>query len=153
MKIRTLLSRLFSFLVDSDPATPAAKPAPWIEFRFGGFDGSRAVEDENVQIEAGRMGNNGMTYRWKRGSLAAWGLADSEAEAVACAFFRSGGRWIGGKFGWISTSRTSRSWNNIRSGYRRWDPAAFFAAEARAFCIVSKDGTRRSNLIELETAK
>ena len=91
-----------------------------------------------------------MSYAWAKGDLGNWGLARTDAGALACAFYWSDEEqaWIGGKFDWISTSRLTRSWENVRERYNGWDPDAFFAAKRHAFCIVSKDGRKRTNLVE-----
>lgn len=130
-----------------EPQTPDA-PAERVEWRFGGFDGSRAVEDSRVQVGSVKMGRDRMTFKWTKGDLSAWGLAREEAGAIACFFFLDGSRWVGGKADWISTSRTSRDFKNIEAGYHGWDSKAFFGASRRAFCVVSKDGKRRTNIAE-----
>ena len=151
MKLRTFLARLFALFVDSD--APAPKPsAPVLDFCFGGFHGEGAQEDERVQIGALRIGQNALSYRYTVGDLSAWGLDRSEAGALACAFVwdDAAQKWRGGKFDWISTSRLNRSFTNIREGYHGWDWKAWRDAKRRAFCIVSADGKRRTNLAEAE---
>lgn len=138
--------------VTTAPPTPAAESAAAgrLVFRFGGFDGSRAAEDPATQIGSLHISRSKLSYRWTAGSLRNWGLADSQADgALACAFYwsPSDGAWIGGKFDWISTSRTTRDWNNLNGGYHGWNADAFWAAPKRAFCIISKDGRRRTNLL------
>lgn len=137
-------------------ASTTAAPANLV-FRFGGVDGSRAVEDPNAQIADLRMTKSGMTYRWAAGGCENLGAKDrgDYSRTLACAFYWSEKEqaWIGGKFDFVSTSRTTRSWNNINDGYRRWDAKAFFAAPKRAFCIVSTDGRKRTNLLETEEPK
>lgn len=133
------------------PAEKAATPvAGSLVFRFGGFDGSRAAEDPATQIRAFKFSSSGMSYKWTTGDLGNWGLAHTDAGALACAFYWSDKEqaWIGGKFDWISSSRLTRSWENVRERYNGWDPDAFFSAKRHAFCIVSKDGRRRTNLVE-----
>ena len=127
-----------------------APPSPTLVFRFGGFDGSRAVEDPATQIGAFKFSSSGMSYKWTTGDLGNWGLAHTDAGALACAFYWSDKEqaWIGGKFDWISSSRLTRSWENVRERYNGWDPDAFFSAKRHAFCIVSKDGRKRTNLVE-----
>jgi hypothetical protein len=66
---------------------------------------------------------------------------------VACLFCYSGGKWVGGKFDWVSTSRRTRDFKNIHEGYHGWSPTVFKNATAYAFVIVSKDGKSRSNVI------
>ena len=128
----------------SSPSSPVV-----LDFRYGGFKGDKAAEDPATQIKGFKFSSSGMGYSWAKGDLSNWGLARTDAGALACAFYEdpATGRWIGGKFDWISTSRTTRSWENIRGHYNGWDPDAFFAAKKHAFCIVSRDGKRRTNLI------
>lgn len=132
----------------SPPASSFPSSSPVLLFRYGGFDGSRAVEDLATQIRDLRVSKDGLSYKWAKGNLRNWGLADTDAGALACAFYWDGSTWVGGKFDWISTSRTSRSFENVRAGYNGWDSAAFFAAKKHGFCIVSKDGKKRTNLLE-----
>lgn len=133
---------------DPAPAEAAASAAgPLLDFRFGGFRGGGAAEDPATQIKGFRFSSSGMSYAWAKGDLGSWGLARDSAGAIACAFYRDGDVWIGGKFDCISTSRTTRDWKNIRAGYNGWKPDAFFAAKKHAFCIVSADGRKRTNLI------
>lgn len=131
----------------SDSPPPASSPV--LLFRYGGFDGSKAAEDPATQIGSLKVSSSTLSYKWVKGNLGNWGLAKEDAGALACAFYQDPAtdRWIGGKFEWVSTSRTSRGLNNIRDGYGGWDPNAFFSAKKHAFCIVSADGRRRTNLI------
>lgn len=129
-----------------------APPSPTLVFRFGGFDGSKAKEEPGCRIGSLRMDRDGMSYKWLSGGCEALGASDrgDYSKTLACAFFWDGSRWIGGKFDWISTSRTSRSFENIHDGYGGWDASAFFSAKKRGFCIVSADGRKRSNFVEAE---
>ncbi len=119
-----------------------------ISWKYGGFDGSKAAEDPATQIRDLKLSGDGLSYKWAKGDLSNWGLSKTDAGALACAFWWDGSRWVGGKFDWISTSRTTRDFKNIRGRYHGWDPDRFFAAKRRAFCIISKDGKRRTNLLE-----
>lgn len=134
------------------PPTPVETRGggPRMDWRYGGFDGSRAVEDENTQISDLHMTRGGLRYKWARGNLRNWGLADTDAGALACVGFWEGGTLVIGKIDWISTSRTTRDFQNLDDGYRGWKPALFWGAKKRAFCIASKDGKRRTNILETE---
>lgn len=141
----------------ADPAQ-TAKPAksggaPVLVWKYGGFDGSRAAEDPNTQIKDLHITKSKLTYKWAKGSLKNWGLADTDAGAIACCFFWDGKQWIGAKTDWISTSRTSRDFKNLNAGYNGWKPELYWAATKRAFCIASRDGKKRTNLIETEEPK
>ena len=128
-----------------NPANPVE-----IAWKYGGVDGSRAVETAAARIGSLRITSDGLSYKWEAGGCEALG-ATSRTDCdhtLACAFWWDGSRWVGGKFDWISTSRTTRDFKNIRDRYHGWDPDRFFAAKRRAFCILSKDGRKRTNLIE-----
>lgn len=119
-----------------------------LEFVYGGVSGN-PVEDPNVKISNLRIhGRSGMSYSWSSGtSLAAWGLSNGDAGAYACMFYEKDGRWVGGKFDWISTSRTTRDFINLNAGYGGWKPDEFYAAKKHGFCIMSSDRRKRSNFI------
>ena len=121
-----------------------------LDFRYGGFRGEKAKEEPGCRIGSLKVGKDKLTYKWEAGGCEALGAKDKAdySKTVACAFYWDGSRWVGGKFDWISTSRTSRGFENIKSGYNGWDSAAFFGAKKHGFCIVSKDGKKRSNFIE-----
>lgn len=138
------------------PASPAAtQPAPvavpsgiapaTLDWRFGGFDGSKAKEDPACRILSAVAGSNGVTFKFS-GSF--WGATHADPTMRCCAFYESGGRWVGGFWEWGSPDRTYRGYENITGKYKNWDPAAWNAAKKRAFCICSKDGKKRTNLIE-----
>lgn len=137
----------------ADGGKSASAPASGtLVYKYGRFDGSKAVEDPNTQIGSVRMGENGMTYKWIKGGCENFG-AKSKTDsgcAFACFFYwdEVSKSWIGGKTDWLSTSRTSRDWKNIRDHYKGWEPDKFFSAKRRAFCVVSTDGKKRTNLAE-----
>lgn len=139
---------------DAGATAPAAGQAatvagPVLDFRWGGFRRGGAVEDPATQIKDFRMDRNGMRYAWAKGDLSNWGLERTSTGALICAFYWDEGekKWIGGKFDWVSSSRTTRDWKNIYAGYNGWQASPFFAAARRAICIVSADGRKRTNLI------
>ena len=133
----------------TQPDTPAADEADYSVFswQFGGFNGSRATLSE-PRIASLRMnGMSGLSYRWAGPNLTAWGIAHTDAAALACLFVqRADGRWVGGKFDWISSSRTTRDFKNL-GGYQGWSLAGIPNPCRAAFVIVSADGRRRSNVI------
>lgn len=128
--------------------SPSSSDGAKLSFVYGGVK-AHPSEDPNVQIANLRInGRSGLSYSWANGtSLRAWGLADSEAGALACAFYLDGNTWKGGKFDWVSTSRRTRDFINLNGGYEGWEPEKFHAAPERGFCIVSADGKKRSNFI------
>jgi hypothetical protein len=131
------------------PDTPAADEADYSAFTwaYGGFNGARAALDK-PRIESLRMnGMSGLSYRWAGPDLSAWGIAHTDAAALACLFVRrADGSWVGGKFDWISSSRTTRDFKNL-GGYKGWTLAGIPNPCKAAFVIVSADGRRRSNVI------
>lgn len=119
-----------------------------LDWCWGGFGGGGATPAEGCRISNLRVGGGKLSYDWADGSCAPLG-EESRGDAVCiAALFCLGedGKWRGGKFEWIGTSRTSRSLGNC-DGYHGWQMSAVDAAQAYAFVIVSKDGRRRSNVI------
>jgi hypothetical protein len=133
----------------TQPDTPAADEADYSAFTwaYGGFNGARAALDK-PRIASLRMnGMSGLSYRWAGPDLSAWGIAHTDAAALACLFLqRADGSWVGGKFDWISSSRTTRDFKNL-GGYKGWTLAGIPNPCRAAFVIVSADGRRRSNVI------
>lgn len=119
-----------------------------IEWTYGGLNASSAKEDPNVQIANFAMNFKSMTFTWTKG-MSAWGYEHSDPKGIACVFLWDDGKkcWVGGKFEYISTSRTSREWTNIKNKYGGWDYSKFMAAKKHAFCVVSGDFKKRTNLI------
>ena len=120
-----------------------------LNWSMGGFNGSKAARHEGVEIGSLSVKSNGMSYRWVRGGCEQLGAGDKgdASKTLACLFYRDkAGKWQGGKFDWISTSRTTRDFKNIHSGYNGWNAAAFDAATEFAFVIVGTNG-RRTNVI------
>ena len=132
----------------SGDAAPAA--APVLDFRFGGFKGGKAVEDARCRISGLKIGADSLSFKWETGIPGDWKRETLEKGPmiVACAFYREGDKWVGGKFDWIDEHRSSRSLENVHGGYGGWDAAAWKSAKKRAFCVVSADGKYRSNLLE-----
>lgn len=115
---------------------------------FGNPNVAKAVEDPNVQIKGLKInGQSGMSYSWAKGNLSAWGLANDQAEAIAVMGYGDGNHFICAKFDWISTSRRTRDFKNLNTGYNGWNPSAFYAAKKHCFFIMSKDGKKRTNVI------
>ena len=54
---------------------------------------------------------------------------------------------VGGKFDWISSSRSTRDFKNIYGGYGGWNLSNVPKTTTAAFVIVSKDGKWRSNIV------
>lgn len=127
----------------------AADQVPFgsLHWKFGGVNGARAKKT-SASIGGLSVGARSLSYRWTGPTLRSWGLSDGNPGAYACFFvMKADGTWVGGKFDWISTSRTSRGFENIMSGYGGWSLAGVPNPCACAFVIVSSDCKRRTNVI------
>lgn len=133
----------------TQPATDAdAVPFDALDFRWGGFNGSAATLKDGCRIASLKVSGNGLSYDWQSGGCEKLGASSAgDADCLACLFCRIGGKWQGGKFDWISTSRRTRGFENIYGGYNGWDPDAIGKADAYVFVIVSRNGKLRSNVI------
>lgn len=118
-----------------------------LNWSYGGFNGSAAA------LSSARIGNfnisgNKMTYSWTGDTLSSWGLGNDQADALCCLFVKKAdGTWVGGKFDWISTSRTSRTLEHVTGGYNGWTLSGVPNPCEAAFVIVSKNGSKRTNVI------
>ena len=132
-------------------ASADAAPFASLKWPWGGFDGSKAALADKARVKSLKVTRSGLSYSWASGGCEDLGASSrTDASCLACLFCFDGSAWRGGKFDWISTSRTGRDLKNIESGYNGWDAAAFRSAKAHAFCIVSKDGRKRTNVIVQE---
>ena len=120
-----------------------------LQWTYGGFKGEQAKLGAQPRITGLKVNNSGMSYSWKSGGCENLGAtsASDYSRTVACLFCYYGGKWVGGKFDWVSTSRRTRDLKNVHDGYNGWSPTVFSKATAYAFVIVSKDGKTRSNVI------
>lgn len=115
---------------------------------WGGFNGKNAAHKEGVIIRNLSVHGSGMSYAWQSGNCEALGASGhTNADCIAALFVLVDGKWRGGKFEWISTSRLTRSWHNLH-GYNGWQFSAYEQAKEVCFVIVSKDGRKRSNVIK-----
>ena len=143
------------------PETPApetpADPAPSVDqvdyallkWRHGGINASGAKLD-SPRLSSLSCNGRSVSYRWDVG-MSGWGLSNGEAGAVCAVFFLRDGQWIGGKFDWVSVSRTNRELKHVES-YSNW-PSSGIKLPWRgrvAFVVVSADGKRRSNVVIAE---
>ena len=143
------------------PETPPTKPEPdkpvvgdavpfsSLQWVYGGFKANGAV------LSTPRLSNascNGRVYyyKWDVG-LNSWGLGNGDAGAICAVFIERDGKWIGGKFDWVSTSRSFRELKHLES-YNTW-PSSGIKLPLRgkvAFVVVSANGKLRSNVILAE---
>lgn len=144
---RAIGERDGSMVTPSDGTSkPVAADSFVADWRYGGFNGSRAVEDKSCQIKSVSTSGKGVTFKLT-GSW--WGATHDSPTMRCCAFYKDGSdRWVGGFWEWGSPDRTYRAFTNINDGYKGWDAKAFFAAKKHGFVICSKDGKKRSNFIE-----
>lgn len=121
-----------------------------LKWACGGFDGSKALPCEDIEIGNLIVYGKSLKYAYVRGgceSLGAVNKTDYE-HTLACLFCKGqDGKWQGGKFDWVSTSRKSRDFKNIEIRYKGWHPSMLDTAISYAFVIVSADGKKRSNVI------
>ena len=124
-----------------------ALPFGALSWCYGGLHANGAKQSA-ATISNLKMSKNGLSYKWAGPTLAAWGMADDDINAFACLFVMNAkGKWVGGKFDWISTSRTTRDFKNIYSGYDGWDLSDVPNPCPVAFLIVSADGKKRTNVL------
>ena len=143
------------------PETPApetpADPAPAVDqvdyallkWQYGGVNASGAKLD-SPRISGLSCNGRSVSYRWDVG-MSGWGLGNGDAGAVCAAFFLRDGQWIGGKFDWVSVSRTNRELKHVEY-YSNWGSSGIKLPWRGkvAFVVVSADGKRRSNVLVAE---
>lgn len=131
------------------PADVDAAEFSSLQWKFGGVDGSKARLD-SPRLSGLKAGGESISFKWESG-LSAWGLADGDAGALACWFVeREDGSIVGGKFDWVSTSRSTRGLGNVFEGYHGWTLEGVPNPCKAYFVVVSKDGKKRSNVVGAE---
>lgn len=139
---------------DAEEEAPPAEDADAIDFtrlewKFGGVDGSRAALS-TPRLSGLKAGAKSLSYTWEEG-LGGWGLARDDAGALACFFVeREDGSVVGGKFDWVSTSRSSRGLENVFDGYAGWSLSGVPNPCKCWFVVITKDGRKRSNVAGAE---
>lgn len=120
-----------------------------LDWRWGRFDGRKAVRAAGAEIGSLKVTPNGLSYKWVSGGCEDLDRSCSHSKpCCTCALFCCvNGKWIGGKFDHISTDRRTRDFANIRESYGGWIPAALSRADAFAFVILDDGGKRRTNVI------
>lgn len=118
-----------------------------LQWRWGGFNGAKARLDAPRISGLSLRNGNRVYYKWDVG-LGAWGLAHTDPGAICAVFFERDGVWAGGKFDWVSTSRSDRELKHVTS-YNNWPQSGITLPwNGRvAFVVVSADGKRRSNVV------
>ena len=149
----------------TQPATPTTQPAkagggtadgavgadqvPFgsLSWEYGGKPNGAGARNGGVVISGASFAANKVSFSYVR-DLSAWGYSKDALGGIACLFVRkTNGSWVGGKFDWISSSRSSRDFLNVYGGYGGWSLADVPNPCQAAFVIVSPDGKRRSNVI------
>ncbi len=118
-----------------------------MRWSYGGVNGGGAKKT-SASIGGLRFSRAGLSYSWTGPNLSSWGLGNSDTSAYACLFVKkSDGSWVGGKFDWISSSRTTRDLKNVLQGYHGWSLSGVPNPCDAAFVIVSGDLKKRTNVI------
>lgn len=120
-------------------------------FTYGGFKANNAVmTDVSPRISNLRFDKRSLYFTYDRG-LDGWGFSHSDPGAICAVFFKNTeGRWVGGKFDWISTSRTSRELKHCTTEptYSNWTMAGIPNPCEAAFVIFDRVGRQRSNVLK-----
>jgi hypothetical protein len=127
-----------------------AVPFRSLVWSYGGFRGSGAALDTTARITGLKVSGGTLSYAWAGGGCESLGAgnANDYGSALACLFVKdNAGKWVGGKFDWISTSRTSRSLANVFGGYHGWSLGNVPNPCETAFVIVGLNG-RRTNVVK-----
>lgn len=135
------------------PGTPSATVDQLdyaiLRWQYGGVNASGAKLD-SPRLSSLSCNGRSVFYRWEVG-MSGWGLGNGDAGAICAVFFERDGKWIGGKFDWVSVSRSNRELKHVES-YSNW-PSSGIKLPWRgkvAFVVVSADGKRRSNVLVAE---
>ncbi len=136
------------------PETPPATGGDAMDYallrwQYGGVNASGAKLD-SPRLSGLSCNGRSVSYRWDVG-MSGWGLSNGDAGAICAVFFLRDGQWIGGKFDWVSVSRSNRELKHVES-YSNW-PSSGIKLPWRgkvAFVVVSADGKRRSNVVIAE---
>ncbi len=152
-KIRDFIDKYQDYREEQkEEESPDAVPFSDLQWIHGGFktgEGQIVAEIGNLAVSV-RDGDGDLTYQWVSGGCEAMGASSASDAACICAVFGYvDGAWKGGKFDWISTSRTHRGLEHCW-GYNGWDSTVMEQATAFAFVIVSKDGSTRTNIITVD---
>ena len=120
-----------------------------LRWQYGGVNAGGAKLD-SPRLSGLACNGRAVSYRWDVG-MSGWGLSNGDAGAICAIFFERGGQWIGGKFDWVSVSRSNRELKHCES-YSNWGSSGIKLPWRGkvAFVVVSADGKRRSNVLVAE---
>ena len=139
--------------------TPEAEPEAEPELRFQENIKLHSFGSPNVGscrlcsdavIKDFKMDKKGMSYKWAKGGceqLGAKDKTDAGATLAVCGYSNNGIDYHVSKWDWISTSRTTRSWENVYDHYNGINPDTFFEAAHHCFFICDKHGNYRTNIL------
>ena len=131
---------------DETAAAPDQIDYGSLSWRYGGIGGG-GYKSSGVSISGLRANSGGLSFKYNT-NLSAWGYWNGDCYGYACLFVQTtSGSWVGGKFDWISSSRSSRDFNNIYGGYRGWNLDNVPNPCQIAFVILDVNNKRRSNVI------
>lgn len=120
-----------------------------LQWEFGGVKGGKA-ELSSPRLSGLKAGAKSLSYKWEEG-LGDWGLARDDAGALACFFVeREDGSIVGGKFDWVSTSRSTRGLENVFNGYGGWTLKGVPNPCKVYFVVITSDGRKRTNVVGAE---
>lgn len=135
-----------------DAASVDQVPFSALHWKFGGVSGGRASLS-TPRLANLRCSGNTLSYKWVVG-LNTWGYGHNDAGAICAAFVqKTDGSWVGGKFDWVSTSRSSRDLQHILSGYGGWSLEGVPNPCLICFVVIDGNAKRRSNVIGPATWK
>lgn len=117
---------------------------------FGSPNVGKCRLTKDAIIKDFKMDKKGMSYKWVKGGCEALGAkdkGDASATLAVCGYSNNGIDYHVTKFDWISTSRLTRSWENVYDHYNGIDPDTFFKAPHHCFFICDKHGNYRTNIL------
>lgn len=117
---------------------------------FGSPNVGKARYNTDCQIKDFKMDDRGMSYKWVKGGCEALGAKDKTDAGMTlavCGYSTNGIDFHVCKFDWISTSRTTRSWENVKEHYNGINSDLFFNAPKRCFFICDRNGSYRTNIL------
>ena len=117
-----------------------------LKWTYGGISG-RGYGASGVSISGLRISGRSLSFHYGT-NLSAWGYSKDAIGGYACLFVqKEDGSWVGGKFDWISSSRSSRGLENVFGGYSGWTLSGVPNPCQAAFVILDASKKRRSNVI------
>ncbi len=126
------------------PSGTDAVPFSSLVWAYGGFNGSSAILDTPRLSNASCNGST-YSYKWDVG-MSAWGASDSDySKSICAAFVERDGQLVGGKFDWVSVSRSSRGLGHLEF-YSGWNESLPLSGRV-VFVVVNANGKLRSNVI------